>query len=392
MLEDDEVVVLEEEGGEEGGEGGGEGRRRRRSSTLSNSGAGSSSSSSSTCSLSSSSKEARYRGLVLQLRPASRELLGHLLRHLRRVVARSEENKMTAENLAVTVGLNLLRKSESVAGRCVGGRKGGKEGGGHSACGSFLNSSHTSPLFPFLASLTGVSIQQLEKERLVIMDLIALSPALFPLDGAGSINKAHPPPKPYHAPRLINSAPASRTPRHFFSLTDEMARRTAPLPATGGGEDDRDIVAPPAFLKPPPKPLGRPHQGTTNSSSSSSSSSINTIASNTTSCSSGSSRPKSTSRSSSGSNSSIGGKSGSSALPRVAKARTNPLATTLPLRPPDKPMRASPRRASSHESVATSSPALSVSSCSLSTEGKEDDGGGAGREGAASNGQGNRAS
>ena len=127
MLDEDEVMVEEEgEGGEEGGM---EGRRRRRSSNLSDSCASSSSSSSSSGSSSSgtlsssSSKEGRYRGLVLQLRPTSRELLGHLLRHLRRVVARSEENKMTAENLAVTVGLNLLRKSESVAGRyyrCMG--------------------------------------------------------------------------------------------------------------------------------------------------------------------------------------------------------------------------------------------------------------------------------
>ena len=117
---DGDEVVLEEEG-EEGGS-----RRRSRSSDLSNSCVSSDSIGSSSIHLSgggsssssSSSKEGSYRELVLLLRPTSRELLGHLLRHLRMVVARSEENKMTAENLAVTVGLNLLRKSESVAGRC----------------------------------------------------------------------------------------------------------------------------------------------------------------------------------------------------------------------------------------------------------------------------------
>lgn len=149
MLDEDEV----EEGEEEGS------RRRRRSSILSSSthSAASSNNSSSrsdsgTLSSSSSSKEGRYRGLVLQLRPMSRELLGHLLRHLRRVVARSEENKMTAENLAVTVGLNLLRKSESVAGRCVGGRREGREG---SSCVLHpFDSSHISLLFPFLTPLS----------------------------------------------------------------------------------------------------------------------------------------------------------------------------------------------------------------------------------------------
>ncbi len=110
---DEDEIVLEEEG-EEGGS------RRSRSSDLSDScmSSGTIGSSSNRLIGSSSSKEGRYRELVLQLRPTSRELLGHLLRHLRMVVARSEENKMTAENLAVTVGLNLLRKSESVAGRC----------------------------------------------------------------------------------------------------------------------------------------------------------------------------------------------------------------------------------------------------------------------------------
>jgi len=372
MLDEDKVV---EEGEEEEEEEGMEGRRRR-GSNLSNSDASSSGSSSGSSrssssggliSSSSSSKEGRYRVLVLQLRPTSRELLGHLLRHLRRVVARSEENKMTAENLAVTVGLNLLRKSESVAGRCmgwVGGREGQEDERHVSAC-TFSQIPHTPLFFPLI---TGVSIQQLERERLVIMDLIALSPSLFPLDGMGNNKtKAHPPPKPFHGPRLINSAPASRTPRHFFSLTDEMARRTALLPATGGGEDDRDgdVVAPPLFLKPPPKPLGRPHQETNSGSGST-----------TTTTASGSSRPKAISinRSSSSRHSSGGGESG-----RVAEARTNPLASTL--RPPEKPLRASPRRASSNESAATSSPALSVSSCNLSTEGKEDEGGGVGREG-----------
>lgn len=111
-LNEDEIVLEEE--GEEGGP------RRSQISELSNSCTSSSSSGSSSCRLSggnSSSKEGRYRDLVLQLRPTSRELLGHLLRHLRMVAARSEENKMTAENLAVTIGLNLLRKSESVAGK-----------------------------------------------------------------------------------------------------------------------------------------------------------------------------------------------------------------------------------------------------------------------------------
>lgn len=316
-LNEDEIVLEEE--GEEGGP------RRSQISELSNSCTSSSSSGSSSCRLSggnSSSKEGRYRDLVLQLRPTSRELLGHLLRHLRMVAARSEENKMTAENLAVTIGLNLLRKSESVA---------------------------------------GVSIQQLEKERAVIMDLIVLCPLLFPSDGMGgnkngNKNKTHPPLKPFHAPRVIKSAPASRTPRYFFPLTDEVTRKTAPLSATGGGDDDRDV---PVFLKPPLKPLKRLHEGTGSRNNSTTHAATTTI----------NSHPKTSDCTGSESNSSVDDRSVCSALPRVAEARPNPLASTLPFRPPDKPERTSPRRASWNESSAFSLLALSVSSCSLSAEG-----------------------
>jgi hypothetical protein len=234
--------------------------------------------------------------------------------------------------------------------------------------------------FPSIPTNTGVSIQQLEKERAVIMDLIALSPFLFPPDGMeekkqnGNKNKAHPPLKPFHAPRVIKSAPASRTPRHFFSLTDEMTRKT-PLSATGGGDDDRDF---PVFLKPPLKPLKRLHQGTSSSNNSTINATTTTI----------SSHPKTSNSRSSGSKGSFGDRSGGGALPCVAEARINPLASTLPFRPPDKPVWASPRRASSNESSDFSLLALSVSSCSLSTEGKGDDGSGASREGTATNGQG----
>jgi hypothetical protein len=62
-------------------------------------------------------KESHYRALVQRLPPVSRDLLGHVLRHLQQVVEKSEENRMTVENLAATIGVNLLRKSESVQGK-----------------------------------------------------------------------------------------------------------------------------------------------------------------------------------------------------------------------------------------------------------------------------------
>ena len=61
-------------------------------------------------------KETHYRALVQRLPPVSRDLLGHVLRHLQQVMEKSEENRMTVENLAATIGVNLLRKSESVQG------------------------------------------------------------------------------------------------------------------------------------------------------------------------------------------------------------------------------------------------------------------------------------
>ena len=61
-------------------------------------------------------KEGRYQQLLHRLPPTTRDLLAHLLRHLRLVAAHSEDNRMTAENLAATIGVNLLRRSESVAG------------------------------------------------------------------------------------------------------------------------------------------------------------------------------------------------------------------------------------------------------------------------------------
>jgi len=172
------------------------------------------------------------------------------MRHLVRVAERKEANRMTPENLAVTVGLHLLRKSESVTGGCRG-RRGWGEGRG---CLVLLTCSLI--LHPY--SHTEVSIHQLEKERAVIMDLIALCPVLFPADAQASKKQA--PAKPFHLPRSVKSAPPGREACHFFSLTDEMARRTAPLSMRTAEEgiDGEHCAGASVTLKPPPKPLGRP--------------------------------------------------------------------------------------------------------------------------------------
>ena len=65
-------------------------------------------------------------------------------------------NKMTPENLAMTVGVHLLRKSEAV----VDG------GGGGSGSGT--------------AGTAQAVVQRLERERVVVTDLIRLAPTLFP--------------------------------------------------------------------------------------------------------------------------------------------------------------------------------------------------------------------
>lgn len=202
------------------------------------------------CKEESGGKEGRYRALVQDLSPAPRDLLGHLMRHLVRVAERKEANRMTPENLAVTVGLHLLRKSESVTGGCRG-RRGWGEGRG---CLVLLTCSLI--LHPY--SHTEVSIHQLEKERAVIMDLIALCPVLFPADAQASKKQA--PAKPFHLPRSVKSAPPGREACHFFSLTDEMARRTAPLSMRTAEEgiDGEHCAGASVTLKPPPKPLGRP--------------------------------------------------------------------------------------------------------------------------------------
>lgn len=107
-------------------------------------------------------------------------------------------------------------------------------------------------------SHTEVSIHQLEKERAVIMDMIALCPVLFPEDAQASKKQA--PAKPFHLPRSVKSAPPGHEACHFFSLTDEMARRTAPLSMRTAEEgiDGEHHASASVTLKPPPKPLGRP--------------------------------------------------------------------------------------------------------------------------------------
>lgn len=68
------------------------------------------------------------------------------------------------------------------------------------------------------------------------------------------------PAKPFHLPRSVKSAPPGHEACHFFSLTDEMARRTAPLSMRTAEEgiDGEHHASASVTLKPPPKPLGRP--------------------------------------------------------------------------------------------------------------------------------------
>jgi len=79
------------------------------------------------------------------------------------ISSKSSVNKMTVENLAATVGVNLIRKSEGIDGELC----------------DTLDSLMIIRLLIFrLLCITGISMQRVEREKRVVLDLLKL-PGLF---------------------------------------------------------------------------------------------------------------------------------------------------------------------------------------------------------------------